>query len=367
MAPHLSDKVEGMILSLSNLKYSYSSIVGHLQRSGVTISKATVSRVVNTIGKRRQAKAEGHQSPKQKHPSRTVNSNTIRKVNILTNMKNPPTQREMAKLATTSQSSVRRIIKKLGKVIRQKCQVHRLLPRHIKNRKTNCRKLYEQVLAGQRSKFVVTLDEGMVGLFDCNGQRKLCYLRKGEEIPKDWVVQKDNFRKSFMVVAAITGRGTLPLIRVPSKVKVNADYYISHVLRPLLEVHLPKLYPGELSKVVVHHDLATSHSSKKTQAYARDLKTKLGVTIIPNSLIPVKSPDVSPLDFFGFGYLKRRLFRRRPKTMKGVWNILKKEWTTINQPLIDKTFNSWKRRLRLVAKRQGHHIENTKDIHHQYQ
>ena len=101
------------------------------------------------------------------------------------------------------------------------------------------------------------------------------------------------------------------LIRVPKKVKVNADYYIDKVLKPLLEVNLPKLYPGELHKVTVHHDAATSHTAKKTVAYAGDLKSRLGISIIPKADISVKSPDASPMDFIGFGYLKRRLMKRK--------------------------------------------------------
>jgi len=45
-----------------------------------------------------------------------------------------------------------------------------------------------------------------------------------------------------MVVGALSGRGLLPLIKVPQKVKVTAKYFIDFVLKPLLEIHLPKLY-----------------------------------------------------------------------------------------------------------------------------
>ena len=161
----------------------------------------------------------------------------------------------------------------------------------------------------------------------------------------------------------MTGRGTLPLIQVPKKVKVTADFYIDHVLRPLLEIELPKLYPGELHKVTVHHDAASSHTAKKTTAYAADLKARLGITIISNQDIPVKAPDTSPLDFFGFGYLKRRLFRRSATTEKGLWKLMREEWSRIDLPMVTRVFGAWKRRLRLVVKKGGHHIENTKDIH----
>ena len=57
------------------------------------------------------------------------------------------------------------------------------------------------------------------------------------------------FDESFMVVGVIFGRGTLPLFRVPSKVKINAQYYIDFVLQPLFEIHLPRFYPNEMKSI----------------------------------------------------------------------------------------------------------------------
>ena len=100
----------------------------------------------------------------------------------------------------------------------------------------------------------------------------------------------------------MTVRGVLSLIRVPPK-----DYYIEHVLKPLLESKVVKLYGEEACKVLVHHDAAPAHTANKTKAYAQELKTKLGIPFIDKEHIPVKAPDTSPLDFYGFGYLKQRL------------------------------------------------------------
>lgn len=166
-----------------------------------------------------------------------------------------------------------------------------------------------------------------------------------------------------MVVGAMTGRGVVPLVKVPGKVKINAHYYIEKVLRPLLEGPVAALYPGETEKIFVHHDKASSHTAKKTTAYAEDLKSRTGITIIPNEEIPVKSPDTSPMDFFGFGLLKQKLHFRKAKTIEGVWKILKEEWNSITPEMVRKVYNSWKLRLRKVAEGNGEHIEQTKKIH----
>ena len=58
----------------------------------------------------------------------------------------------------------------------RKGRVHKLLPRHVKERKTNCRKLYEKYLAGEKWKSVVTLDETWVYLDTCNKPRAIYYI-----------------------------------------------------------------------------------------------------------------------------------------------------------------------------------------------
>jgi len=133
-----------------------------------------------------------------------------------------------------------------------------------------------------------------------------------EDIPKEWVLEKqEQFSQGFMIVGVLTGRV----------------------------------------------------SATKTVNYLQEVKEKLGITIIQISEIPFKSPDCSPLDFFGFGYLKQKLFNRKAKTLNGIWKACQEEWNKIDINLTRKVFQSWKKHLRLVSQNSGSHIENTKQIH----
>src|SRR5262249_50290958 len=129
----------------------------------------------------------------------------------------------------------------LNKKKRKKVKVHQLTPAHIQNRKTTHRKLYEKYLAGQRSEFVVTLDEAFFYIDDCHGKRRICYVKKSGNIPPNWVFPKKKFGKKFMAVGVMSGRGVLPIIRVPPRVKISSQFYIDKVLKPLVEVHIPAL------------------------------------------------------------------------------------------------------------------------------
>ncbi|UYV78804.1 hypothetical protein LAZ67_16002840 [Cordylochernes scorpioides] len=264
----------------------------------------------------------------------------------------------------TSLKTINNIIHKdLELDTRRKGKVHKLTPFHMKNRATNARKLYEEHLAGSRSEYTATLDEAWMYVTYCNGIRKICYIKRGNQVPDNWVHQcSETFLKGFMVVGVMTGRGVLPLIKVPSKVKVNSEFYIECVLKPVIE-QLKDLYPGEMDKVFLHHDKASSHTSNKTQQFLQEMKDTLGLNFIRNSDIPVKSPDASPLDFYGFGMLKQRLFNRRPKTEAGLWKAAQEEWSNVSLSKVKEVFAAWKVRCREIAKKKGKHIEHMKKIH----
>ncbi|UYV62420.1 hypothetical protein LAZ67_2000495 [Cordylochernes scorpioides] len=356
----LTLQVEQTIRTLSKEGNSYSVIVKKLKAEGLDVGKATICRVVNGIGKKREAESNGQKFQVERpRPVRTPA--TVSKVKRLATTENPPSQRQLSRMCGTSLKTINNIIHKdLELDTRRKGKVHKLTPFHMKNRATNARKLYEEHLAGSRSEYTATLDEAWMYVTYCNGIRKICYIKRGNQVPDNWVHQcSETFPKGFMVVGVMTGRGVLPLIKVPSKVKVNSEFYIECVLKPVIE-QLKDLYPGEMDKVFLHHDKASSHTSNKTQQFLQEMKDTLGLNFIRNSDIPVKSPDASPLDFYGFGMLKQRLFNRRPKTEAGLWKAAQEEWSNVSLSKVKEVFAAWKVRCREIAKKKGKHIEHMK-------
>ncbi|UYV79312.1 hypothetical protein LAZ67_17002102 [Cordylochernes scorpioides] len=356
----LTLQVEQTIRTLSKEGNSYSVIVKKLKAEGLDVGKATICRVVNGIGKKREAESNGQKFQVDRpRPVRTPA--TVSKVKRLATTENPPSQRQLSRMCGTSLKTINNIIHKdLELDTRRKGKVHKLTPFHMKNRAMNARKLYEEHLAGSRSEYTATLDEAWMYVTYCNGIRKICYIKRGNQVPDNWVHQcSETFPKGFMVVGVMTGRGVLPLIKVPSKVKVNSEFYIECVLKPVIE-QLKDLYPGEMDKVFLHHDKASSHTSNKTQQFLQEMKDTLGLNFIRNSDIPVKSPDASPLDFYGFGMLKQRLFNRRPKTEAGLWKAAQEEWSNVSLSKVKEVFAAWKVRCREIAKKKGKHIEHMK-------
>ena len=111
------------------------------------------------------------------------------------------------------------------------------------------------------------------------------------------------------------------MIKDPGKAKVSDICYVDHVLRPIGERHITKLYTIEVGKVFIHHDKDSSHTASKTRDYLVKMNMKIGLNCIQNADFPVKSPAITPFDFYGLGFLKQELFKKRYRTLTGLWKL----------------------------------------------
>ena len=93
------------------------------------------------------------------------------------------------------------------------------------------------------------------------------------------------------------------------------------MLKSICEIHIPEIYGNETSKFFYTTMLLRRTRQRKLN-YVAEVKSKYGITIIANPQIPLTSPDTSPMSFFGFGYLKQKLERRRPMAIAGLWKVL---------------------------------------------
>lgn len=360
MAPKIDSFWEGYITALSDVKYSYTEIIKQCKKRGFIISRAGISRIINKVGKSREGLIPKGQ--KQANPRRPTSRtpDVIRSVKKFVSGSNPATQRSLATKVGISLGTVNTIINRdLQLEKRHKGHVHKLLPSHINERKTNSRKLYEGHLAGDRWKFIVTLDEAYIYLSDCNKPRAIFYRPRGTKNFQRWYTEcRESFSKGFMVVAGYSYRGKLKIHRVNKNTKINSTYYQDNVLTPIYTKDVPALYGTMSNKVFIHQDKASSHTSKSTRQFLTRMEEETGIHAVPFTDIPVKSPDASPMDFCAFGLLKRALGDRRPRTLDGLWKACKEEWSRIDMAVLQRSLLQWKLRCRAIAVMQGHQIEH---------
>lgn len=356
--------VEGGVLALNDLKYSREMIVKHFRQKGKKICAKTVSNIINCRGKRREA-AANKENFKQVRVRPVRTKELVKRVDSRVSSRNPPSQRALARQFGCAPSTINNAIRiDCNRAKAMKPKVHKLNADHIDKRFKRCQILLENEVTDDRLEFCVTLDESWLYLDSCNGQTDHVYVKRGEKVPENWMRERpDAFGKKIMAVGVLTGRGPGPLFFVPPKTKVDSQFYCDYVLKPLVRRYLPKIYPGELHKVWVHHDAASSHTSGDTDKFAKLLTASTGVRFIESKHIPIKGQDCSPCDFFAFGYLKSRLSKRRAETFDGLMRAARQEWATISEPVVKRVFQSWKRRMEMIVKMKGHQIENVKSIH----
>ena len=184
---------------LSKENYSKTAIKNKLKEEDVDISVKTITRILENVGIRRQALSEKRPVPKFNRPPIKRTCVMVTKVKSLVEKENPASYRHIQKQTGLTLYTINTIIHQdLNKETRKKTRVHKLTDAHKKNRKTNCRKLYENHIAGDRSEYAVTLDEALVYEDDANGQTQICYITREESVPEHWVFEKgESFAKKL--------------------------------------------------------------------------------------------------------------------------------------------------------------------------
>ena len=86
-------------------------------------------------------------------------------------------------------------------------------------------------------------------------------------------------------------------MKVPSQVKINGEYHVEHILKPLIQILL-KFFDGYVSNLFVHHDKISCHTSEIVSNFMDSATKNYGICFIKNKKVPVKGSDCEKLYFF---------------------------------------------------------------------
>ena len=124
-------------------------------------------------------------------------------------------------------------------------------------------------------------------------------------------------------------------------------------MKPFLARDATRLYPN--GDFVFHQDAAPAHVSKVTTAFmAGKMKFLTKTETLP------KSPDTDPMNYFVWGWMKKRLQRIEVKDMAQLKKAVKRVWRQLPQEMINNALAAWPRRVHSVYKASGKHIEKFK-------
>ena len=105
-------------------------------------------------------------------------------------------------------------------------------------------------------------------------------------------------------------------------------------------------------------DGATPHTSDKSLAW---LQQRFGGRLISRRCDPewsAYSPDLNPLDFFLWGYLKDRVYQNRPETIEDLKQAIASEAHAIPRDMCKRVIDNFARRVQICLQRQGSHLEH---------
>lgn len=219
---------------------------------------------------------------------------------------------------------------------------HFLSTEQIEKRISDSARLLTELNKLSEKKFmqVVTCDESW---FYLNYFHQKAYLPRGEilEIPNRMISEQ-----KIMIFTAFSANGFHLLEILPPKTKFTAHFLCTSILPKLDEIVRSQSHFRKNSKIYLHFDNAKSHTAKMTL----DKMEQLGMIKLPH---PAYSPDVSPNDFFLYGYVKNKLKGRIHDNIddlvKSIMEIIEK----IDQSTWKSVMENWKERLLEVINSNG--------------
>ena len=279
----------------------------------------------------------------------------IQKVKRLVKNDNPATQKEMGRRLGVHQQRVSEIINEDLDMKRLKKRNAKHLTEDMVAKRRKRAKDFKEKISGDRLQFTLTLDEAMLPHDHTNGETEYFYAAKnvGErDRPPPLATSAQQFPEQYMMAAGFSWNGPTRLYIIPSKAKINADYFIQHVLAPMFAVDVPNLYEKDAGKVLLHMDSASSHTARKTVEWLNSH----GIDFISKEDWLPHSPELSPMDYFANGYLKKMLKKRQYRTGRGMIKAAKEEWLKIPLEMFRDALLAWPKRVHVVQKAKGHRV-----------
>jgi len=111
----------------------------------------------------------------------------------------------------------------------------------------------------------------------------------------------------------------------------------------------------ELSIEYLQQDGATSHTS---HASTVEIQSFFRNRVISKGLWSPRSPDLTPPDYFLWGYLKGTVYRNKPRTIDALKANITEEIQAMTAELLARTFQNMARRVQSCLDANGSHFQH---------
>jgi histone-lysine N-methyltransferase SETMAR len=215
---------------------------------------------------------------------------------------------------------------------------HSLTSPQIQARKEGAKKLGEILSKAKATKYqsLLTGDETWIYL---NNSPPAMWVPK--DSPRPTVARKTIASPKVMMTVFFSGARFWHISVLPQKTTMTGQRFVDDILHPLQE-RINKEEPSLPIPVLLHYDNARCHCSKFPQ-------NSLLCSIFLHVQAPPYSPDISPCDFYLFGYVKEKLKGRTFKDGKEVVAAVEEISKEITPETLYAVFEEWRERCEKVA------------------
>jgi hypothetical protein len=130
------------------------------------------------------------------------------------------------------------------------------------------------------------------------------------------------------------------------------------MFRTFLEPELQRL-GVETPTLWFQQDGATAHTPRNAM---RVLKDMFPARVISRRGIiewPARLPDLNACDFFLWGYLKSKVYERKPRTAMDLKQNIRDEVAAISPTMLQRVMQNFQKRLRECVDNNGRHLTDT--------
>lgn len=137
-------------------------------------------------------------------------------------------------------------------------------------------------------------------------------------------------------------------------VTINSERYV-HMLETFLG---PELRRRGQNQIWFQQDGATAHTARQTRIVLQEMFPDHLISRFGDITWPSNSPDLTAPDFFLWGYLKQKVYERRPNTIRELKMHISEEIGNIRAEVLESVMQNFRHRLHKCIEVNGEHLKD---------
>ncbi|GFU67129.1 uncharacterized protein TNCV_3675431 [Trichonephila clavipes] len=206
------------------------------------------------------------------------------------------------------------------------------------------------ILAGKANSFIAEIAFSADGVF--SGLRRLSFLfRKNSSCQKEQLQLLGRNKKSRrkVLLKNLRGSGRTDFSSCLKDRQVNGDRY-----RALLtNFFIPELNNHDVQEQWFQQDGATRHTARTTIDLLKDTFGDRLISRFGPVNWPPRSCDLTPLDYFLWGYVKSLVYADKPQTLDHLEDNIRRVIADIRPQMLGKVIENWTSRLDYIRANRG--------------